>query len=53
MTTAYNLYKAKLQKGKTIRQKKDPNESQAVFDMMDRAITKIRTIDTSGLDGRR
>jgi ParB family chromosome partitioning protein len=47
MTTAYNAYKAKLQKGKTTRQKKDPNEPQAVFDMMDKAITKIRSLDTS------
>ena len=47
MTTAYNAYKAKLQKGKTIRQKKDPNEPQAIFDMMDKATTKIQSIDTS------
>ena len=47
MTTAYNVYKAKLQKGKTTRQKKDPNEPHAVFDMMDKAITKIQSIDTS------
>ena len=47
MTTAYNAYKAKLQKGKTTRQKKDPNEPHAVFDMMDKAMTKIQSIDTS------
>jgi ParB family chromosome partitioning protein len=47
MTTAYIAFKAKLQKGKTTRQKKDPNEPQAVFDMMDKAMTKIRSIDTS------
>ncbi|MFA5920995.1 MAG: ParB/RepB/Spo0J family partition protein [Methylococcaceae bacterium] len=47
MTTAYIAYKAKQQKGKTTRQKKDPNEPQAVFDMMDKAMTKIRTIDIS------
>ncbi|MFA5920987.1 MAG: ParB/RepB/Spo0J family partition protein [Methylococcaceae bacterium] len=47
MTTAYIAYKAKQQKGKTTRQKKDPNEPQAVFDMMDKAMTKIRTIDMS------
>ncbi|MDO8723593.1 MAG: hypothetical protein Q7J31_15405 [Syntrophales bacterium] len=34
MTTAYNAYKVKQQKGKATRQKKDPNEPQAVFDMM-------------------
>ena len=47
MTTAYIAYKAKLQKGKSTRQKKDPNEPQAVFDMMDKAMTKIQTIDAS------
>ena len=53
MTTAYNVYKAKLQKGKTKRGTdfksvpRDPNEPQAVFDMMDKATTKIRSIDTS------
>ena len=47
MTTAYNLYKAKLQKGKTIRKKTVPNAPQALIDMMDKAITKIRSIDTS------
>jgi len=35
------------QKGKTTPQKKDPNEPQAVFDMMDKAMTKIRSLDTS------
>jgi ParB family chromosome partitioning protein len=47
MTTAYNAYKAKQQKGKTTRQKKDPNEPQALVDMMDKTMMKIRTIDTS------
>jgi hypothetical protein len=40
-------YKAKQQKGKTTRQKKDPNEPQAVVDMMGKTMTKIRTIDMS------
>ena len=30
-----------------ISKKKAPNEPQAVFDMMDKAMTKIRTIDMS------
>jgi len=47
MTTAYNAYKAKQQKGKATRQKRAPNDPQAVFDMMDKAMTKIRLIDTS------
>jgi len=47
MTTAYNAYKTKQRKEKTTRQKKDPNEPQAVFDMMDKAMTKIRIIDMS------
>ncbi|MDO8722028.1 MAG: ParB/RepB/Spo0J family partition protein [Syntrophales bacterium] len=36
MTTAYIAYKAKQQKGKTIRQKKDPNEPQAVFETFEK-----------------
>ena len=47
MTTAYNAYKAKQQKGKTTRQKKAPNELQALFDMLDKAMTKIRSVDAS------
>jgi ParB family chromosome partitioning protein len=49
MTTAYIAYRAKLKKEETTRtrQKKDPNEPQAVFDMMDKSMTKIRTIDMS------
>ena len=47
MTTAYNVYKAKQQKGKTTRQKKDPNEPQALFDMMDKTMTKIRSVNMS------
>jgi ParB family chromosome partitioning protein len=53
MTTAYIAYKAKLQKGITKRGTdfksvpRNPNEPQTVFDMMDKATTKIRSIDTS------
>jgi ParB family chromosome partitioning protein len=47
MMTAYNAYRAKQQKGKATRQKKDPNEPQTLFDMMDKAMTKIRSVDTS------
>lgn len=47
MTTAYSTYKAKLQKGKTTRQQKDHNAPQAIFDMMEKAMTKIRSTDTS------
>ena len=53
MATAYNAYKAKLQKEKTKRGTdfksvpRDPNEPQAVFDMIDKAVTKILSIDTS------
>ena len=47
MTTAYIAYKANLQKGKTIRQQKDPNEPQAVLDMMDKATTKLQSINMS------
>jgi ParB family chromosome partitioning protein len=47
MQTAFNAYKAKQQKGKTTRQKKDPNEPQAFFDMVDKTMTRIQSIDTS------
>ncbi len=47
MTTAYIAYKAKQQKGKTSRQKKDANELQGIFDMMNKTMTKVRSIDTS------
>jgi len=47
MTTAYNAYKAKQQKGKTTRTKTDANASQVLFDMMDKTMTKIRAVDRS------
>jgi len=47
MTTAYIAYKANLQKGKTIRQQKDPNEPQAFLDLIDKATTRIQSINTS------
>lgn len=44
MTTAYTAYKAKLQKGKTktVRQKKIPNDHQAIFVLLDKTTTKIK-----------
>jgi ParB family chromosome partitioning protein len=47
MMTAYKAYMAKQQKAKATRQKKDPNDSQVFFDMMDKAIAKLQSIDTS------
>lgn len=47
MASAYNAYKAKQQKVKTTRQKKNINEYQAIFDIMDKTITKIKSLDTS------
>lgn len=47
MTTAYNAYKVRLQKGKPQRQNKNPNEPKSVFDMIDKTMVKIRTINTS------
>ena len=47
MTTAYNAQKAKLHRGPTSRQKKDANFPQLYCDIMDKAGTKIRAIDTS------
>jgi ParB family chromosome partitioning protein len=47
MTTAWTNYKAKQDKGKATRQKSDPNASQPFFDMMDKTMTKIRSVDTA------
>ena len=47
MITAYQALKAELQKGKGVRQKTNPNDPQVLFDMMDKATTKIKSIDTS------
>lgn len=47
MITAYNAYKAKLQQGKTTRKKTVPNDPQALFDMMDKTMTKLQSIDTT------
>ena len=47
MSTAYIAYKAKLQKGKSTRQKKDPNEPQGAIEMMDKAAARVRSIDPS------
>ncbi len=47
MITAYQALKVKLQKGKGVRQKSNPNDPLVLFDMMDKSITKIKTIDTS------
>lgn len=47
MLKAYAIYKAKQQKRKTNRTKTDPNASQPVFDLCDKAATKINAIDTS------
>ena len=47
MTTAYNAYKAKQLKKPPISRKKDPNDPSALFDMLDKAITKLQSIDTT------
>ena len=47
MISAYKACKAKLQTEKAARRRTVPNAPQAVFDMMDKAMTKIRTIDLS------
>lgn len=36
-----------LHRGQPLRQKKNPNEPQVAFDIMDRAMLKIQEIDTS------
>ena len=53
MTTAWNAYKAKqlkklgdmMQSSPPISSKKDPNDPQALFDMLEKAITKLQSID--------
>jgi ParB family chromosome partitioning protein len=47
MVKAYNTLKAKQEQGRKPREKKDPNEPQALFDMMDKTMTKIRSVDMS------
>ena len=55
MTTAYNAYKAKqlkklgdmMKSCPPISRKKDPNDPSALFDMLDKAITKLQSIDTT------
>ena len=46
MTTAYNSYKTKLQKGKTPRQKKDPNDAAAMLDSFGKLTEKIKILDS-------
>ncbi len=47
MTTAYKAYKTKQQKGKTARQKKDPNAPQNVIPSINKALKNIQLMDTS------
>jgi ParB family chromosome partitioning protein len=47
MTTAYNSYKTKLQKGKTVRQKKVPNDPATLLDVVVKLTEKIRILDNS------
>jgi ParB family chromosome partitioning protein len=47
MTTAYNAYKAKLQKRKPARQKGNARGPQAVLGIMDQAGMKISSVDIS------
>ena len=45
MTTAYNTYKAKQQKVKGTRQKKDANDPAALVDTINKIIEKIKSVD--------
>ena len=47
MTTAYNDYKTKLLKGKSPRQQKNNPNMQSIFDLLNKATTKIQTLDAS------
>jgi ParB family chromosome partitioning protein len=47
MTTAYNSYKAKLQKVKVARQKKDPNDPAQFIEIINKTTEKIRILDST------
>ena len=47
MITTYLAYKAELRKKKTTRRRTVPNAPQAAFDLVDKSMMKIRTIDMS------
>jgi len=47
MTTAFSAYRAKQQKEKPARQKKDPNNPVIVMSNLKRAVTSIRLMDTT------
>jgi ParB family chromosome partitioning protein len=45
MTTAYNSYKAKQQKVKGTRQKKDVNDPAALIDVINKIMDKLKSVD--------
>jgi len=47
MTTAYNAHKAKQQKGKTPRTKKNPNGPQSLMAQVEKALNRLRSLDAS------
>lgn len=47
MITAYNNYKAKIQKGTAPRPKRDANEPQSILDLLEKAVSKIQAMDTT------
>lgn len=48
MIAAYRLLKAKLQQAAPRGQKRDPNEAQSVLAVLQRALRKIESVNTSG-----
>jgi ParB family chromosome partitioning protein len=48
MTTAYTAFKARQQKGKTTRTKKDANAYDTVSGLMDKAMKRLTALDTAG-----
>ena len=48
MTTAFNSYKTRMQKGKAVRQKKDPNDPAVLIEAVAKLTAKIRILDKSG-----
>ena len=47
MTTAYNVLKAKQEKGKTARTKKASSDPQTILAQMEKTLTRLRSVDAS------
>ncbi len=50
MLSAWAAYRTSLEKGKTSRQAKDPNDPEIFFALLEKTGAKIETIDTASWD---